>query len=91
MRNAQVFKALCEGNRLTILELLQGGEECACRILSTLHISQPTLSHHMRILVESGIVSARKEGKRTYYSISIEGVQSAKLLLDDLTALKSRL
>ena len=71
--NARVFKAFCDENRLMVLEMLQSGEKCACELLEQLNISQPTLSHHMKILCESGIVSARKDGKWMYYSISESG------------------
>ena len=84
--SARVFKAFCDENRLMILEMLQSGEKCACVLLEKLEIVQSTLSHHMKILVESGIVSARNEGKWTYYSISSEGVTVAKELLIKLTA-----
>ncbi|MCL2774307.1 MAG: metalloregulator ArsR/SmtB family transcription factor [Oscillospiraceae bacterium] len=83
--NARVFKAFCDENRLMILEMLQSGEKCACVLLEKLNIVQSTLSHHMKILVDSGIVSARKEGKWTHYSISSEGVAVAKELLIKLT------
>jgi ArsR family transcriptional regulator len=84
--NARVFKAFCDENRLMILEMLQSGEKCACVLLEKLEIVQSTLSHHMKILVESGIVSARKDGKWTYYSISGDGITIAKDLLIKLTA-----
>lgn len=87
--NAKVFKALCDEKRLCILKMLQSGEKCACKLLEELHIAQPTLSHHMNILVESGIVSPRKEGKWTHYSISKEGVKYAKELLNYLTTVDS--
>ncbi|NLV87488.1 MAG: winged helix-turn-helix transcriptional regulator [Clostridiales bacterium] len=87
INNAKVFKAFCDENRLQILELLQTGEKCACVLLESLKISQPTLSHHMKILCESGIVTGRKEGKWTHYSISHEGAQGAQSLLAKLTAL----
>jgi ArsR family transcriptional regulator len=64
-----------------ILEMLQSGEKCACVLLEKLDIVQSTLSHHMKILVESGIVLARKEKKWTYYSISSDGIVIAKDLL----------
>lgn len=83
--NAKVFKAFCDSNRLMILELLQSGEKCACILLENLKISQSTLSHHMKILCESGIVTARNEGKWTHYSISSSGTAAAKELLDTLT------
>lgn len=83
--NARVFKAFCDENRLMVLEMLQRGEKCACALLEKLEISQPTLSHHMKILVASGIVAARKEGKWTHYSISQDGAVYAKELLVQLT------
>lgn len=86
-KNAKVFKAFADENRLMILELLQTGEKCACRLLEDLNISQSTLSHHMKILHDSGMVSARKEGKWTHYSISEEGSENAKELLNRITEL----
>lgn len=85
IENAKVFKAFCDENRLQILELLHNGEKCACVLLEKLSIGQSTLSHHMKILVQSGIVNARNEGKWTYYSISTQGVQAAINLLDRIT------
>jgi ArsR family transcriptional regulator len=85
--SARVFKAFCDENRLMILEMLQSGEKCACILLEKLNIAQSTLSHHMKILVDSGIVAARKDGKWTHYSISSEGVMIAKDLLVNLTAI----
>ena len=87
LENAKVFKAFCDENRLMILELLQSGEKCACILLEQLDIAQSTLSHHMKILVDSGIVSARKEGRWTHYSFSKEGVRRAADLLEQLTSL----
>ena len=84
-RNARVFKAFCDANRLTILGLLQSGEKCACKLLEELNIGQPTLSHHMKILCDAGIVRGRKEGKWTHYSFDPQGVQKAKELLDEIT------
>ena len=85
LNNAKVFKAFCDENRLIILEMLQAGEKCAGELLEELKIAQPTISHHMKILVESGIVLARKEGKWTYYSFSDDGIAKAKNLLNKLT------
>ena len=82
---ARVFKALCDENRIKILQLLQGGEKCACVLLDDLHITQPTLSHHMKILCDSELVAGRKEGKWTYYSISPEGAAAAMNCLQELT------
>ena len=80
-----LFKAFCDENRWKILEILQGGEKCACVLLNKLEISQPTLSHHMKILCDSGIVAGRKEGKWTHYSICKEGLETAHQLLNTLS------
>lgn len=82
--NARVFKAFCDEKRLAVLELLQEGEKCACELLEELDISQPTLSHHMKILCQSGIVTGRRVGKWMYYSINEPGVEEAKLLIGSL-------
>ena len=83
---AAMFKAFCDENRLQILQLLQDGERCACSLLEEMKITQPTLSHHMKILCDSGVVIGRKEGKWMHYSISPEGVQAAKDYLTEITA-----
>lgn len=72
MEKALYFKALADENRLKILWFLTRGELCACNIQEQLSISQSTLSHHMKILVDCGAVLARKEGKWTYYRIDSE-------------------
>ena len=87
--DARVFKAFCDENRLQILEMLRGGEKCACVLLENLQISQSTLSHHMKILCDSGIVASRKEGKWTHYSISEAGSRESAELLGVLTGMKS--
>lgn len=80
----KVFKAFCDGKRLRILELLCGGEKCACVLLEQLELGQSGLSYHMKILVESGIVESRQEGKWTHYKISEKGRDSAIDLLKEL-------
>lgn len=87
-QRAMIFKAFCDENRLKILEMLQSGEKCACKILAKLEIGQSTLSHHMKILVDSGIVTARNEGKWTHYSICEAKAQYAKNLLSQITAVR---
>ena len=86
MQKVTLFKAFCDENRWKILEVLQSGEKCACVLLNKLEISQPTLSHHMKILCDSGVVTGRKEGKWTHYSINPSGVEAAHQLLNTLTA-----
>ena len=79
-----IFKALSDENRIRILEMLYSGEKCACKLLEELNITQPTLSHHMKILCDAGIVAGRKEGKWTHYSICCEGVRKIRTLMKNL-------
>lgn len=81
-RTAVIFKAFCDENRIKILHILRSGEKCACKLLEDMNITQPTLSHHMKILCDSGIVEGRKEGKWMYYSISKAGVETAGQYID---------
>lgn len=80
---ALMFKAFCDENRVQILESLKDGEKCACRLLDEMQITQPTLSHHMKILCDSGVVVGRKEGKWMHYSISPTGLGNVMNYLDD--------
>lgn len=67
---AKIFKALGDENRLRILEMLECGEKCACMLLEEMHITQPTLSHHMKILCDANLVTGRKEGKWMHYRLN---------------------
>ena len=67
---ALICKALSDSNRLQIVQMLADGEKCGCKLLEAFSITQPTLSHHMRILCECGLVQARKEGKWQHYSLN---------------------
>lgn len=84
---AAIFKAFCDENRIRILKLLKTGEKCACKLLEEINVTQPTLSHHMKVLCDSGIVVGRKEGKWMHYSISSEGAKKAVELLEELTTI----
>ena len=69
-KDAKIFKALSDTKRLTILEYLKSGEKCACVLIENMNIGQSALSYHMKILCDSGIVTARQDGKWTHYSLS---------------------
>lgn len=84
-KQAKVFKAFCDEKRLRILELLRDGEKCACVLSEQLDLGQSGLSYHMKILVESGIVESRQEGKWTHYKISEKGSAYTGNLLKKLT------
>lgn len=76
MNYAEIFRALADENRLLILEALTDGEKCANELLSGLNISQPTLSHHMKILTDSGIVLKKKHGQKTFYIVSADAADA---------------
>ena len=86
---AKMFKAFCDPNRIMILETLQTGERCACKLLTELDIVQSTLSHHMKLLCESGFVNARKEGKWMHYSINRDGFEKAQEFLTEFGKIRS--
>ena len=88
-KKARLFKAIADPIRLEIVDVVSGGELCACHILSRFSISQPTLSHHMKILCECGLVSSRKEGKWVYYSLNEKTAQSLRESLAELTFSKN--
>lgn len=67
---ADVFKALSDETRLTILNLLSGGELTALHLLKNLDISQSTLSYHMKILTQAKLVRVRKDGNWIQYSVN---------------------
>lgn len=76
---AMICKALGDSNRLQIIEILSGmTEECACNLLDYFDITQPTLSHHMKVLSECGLVNIRKDGKWNHYSINQETLDAFK-------------
>jgi len=68
--NAKIIKALSDSNRLKIVDILSCGEKCACDILENFNFTQPTLSHHMKVLMECGLAKCRKEGLWSYYSLN---------------------
>jgi ArsR family transcriptional regulator len=80
-----IFKALADETRLKIVEMLAHGEMCACNILESFAISQPTLSYHMKILTESGIVKYRKDGSWMRYSNNEEVINSIKEYWNQIT------
>jgi len=76
---AKFFKALAEPTRLRILGLLEVREMCVCEVMVALDLTQPTASHHLRILENVGLVRDRKEGKWVFYILN-DPIKTAKLL-----------
>lgn len=84
----EVFKALSDKNRLLILEMLSCGELCACDIIEGLNLTQPTISHHMKILKSSGLVNGEKKGKWMIYSINEKVVDDLCDFIKHITTYK---
>ena len=90
---AEVFKALGDPHRLRALHFLatatpeccrSSGGVCACDLIDHLQLAQPTVSHHMRLLTQAGLVSATKQGRWTHYALSVQGLQAVQTLLSQL-------
>lgn len=74
----QMFKGLADETRLKILDMLSAEELCACKILEAFEITQPTLSYHMKILTDCGLVNARREGAWMKYTLNDENFKRLK-------------
>ncbi len=86
---ADVLKALADERRLAVLCMLsQADEICACRLLERLDISQPTLSHHMALLVSAGLVSAERRGRWTHYRLERGRMARLAAALEELANAK---
>lgn len=79
--NAKIIKALSDASRLKIVDMLSCGEKCACELLEQFEFTQPTLSHHMKVLMDYGIVNCRKEGTWNYYSLNATNCNKLILFL----------
>ena len=87
---ASIFKALSDETRLRVVDMLSCREMSAGDILSNFTLSQSTLSYHMKILIESGVVNARREGLWTKYSINDETFNRVMDFLPELYKLKDK-
>ena len=72
-----ITKALADENRLRMLMALQDGELCVCRITELMGLAMSTVSKHLSILYQAGLVNARKEGRWMYYSLPGNGAPTA--------------
>lgn len=84
----KVFKTLGDPKRAMIVDMLSCGELCACMILEKFEMSQSTLSHHMKLLCECGLVKGRSEGKWIYYSLNEDTVSKTKQFFCSITSNK---
>ena len=86
MDTAKLFKVLSDPVRLQIVDLISCREMCACEILEYLSITQSTLSHHMKVLKECGLVNSRKDATWMNYSLNSDFVNEFKTTLDKITS-----
>ncbi len=82
--NSKIIKALSDPGRLKIIDILSCGEKCACNILEQFDFTQPTLSHHMKVLTDCGLIKIRKEGLWNYYSLDTTNCNKLILFLMNL-------
>lgn len=85
---ALICKALSDSNRLQIVQILSDGEKCGCMLLEQFEITQPTLSHHMKVLCECGLVESRREGKWSHYSLNCDTLKTFKEFIGGLSCCK---
>ncbi|MGI6227945.1 MAG: ArsR/SmtB family transcription factor [Peptococcales bacterium] len=83
---ALLMKALSDETRVKIFHMLSQGELCACNILDEFNITQPTLSYHMKILSDSGLVHSRRDGIWMRYTINKDNLEILKDLFDSIDA-----
>ncbi len=81
---ALFMKALSDETRVKIFHMLSQGELCACNILDEFNITQPTLSYHMKILSESGLVHSRRDGIWMKYTINKDSLEILNEFLNDI-------
>ena len=81
---AEICRVLSDSNRLHIIEILVTGEHCACSLNEKLNITQPTLSHHMKVLSDCKLVIFRKEGKWMHYSLNCPRFREFKEFIGSL-------
>lgn len=83
-KNVKWIKALSDPKRLQIIDILSCGEQCACDLLEHFDFTQPTLSHHMKVLMECDLVKVRKDGLWNHYSLNLAQCNKVILFLMNL-------
>jgi ArsR family transcriptional regulator len=83
--NAQILKVLSDAKRLKIIDMLSCGEKCACELLDYFNFTQPTLSYHMKLLIECGLVNGRKVAQWNHYSLNRNKFNQVMLFLMTIT------
>jgi ArsR family transcriptional regulator, arsenate/arsenite/antimonite-responsive transcriptional repressor len=81
---AELFKALADPARVRIVNALATSDEpvCVCHLIEPLELSQPTVSHHLKKLLDAGLVSREQRGRWAYYSLKREAVEKLAVVAD---------
>ncbi|ADQ15396.1 ArsR/SmtB family transcription factor [Halanaerobium hydrogeniformans] len=82
----KMLKALADENRLMMIELLSYNSMCSCHFVEELEISQPNVSHHLKILKEAGLINATKRGRWIDYSLNTESIELIKAEINSILA-----
>ena len=86
---ARTLKALADTTRLRLLSMVaahENGEACVCELIDPVGLSQGTVSHHLKILVEAGFLTREQRGKWAYYTVVPEALASLALSIANPTA-----
>ena len=84
VKTAKIFKALSDPKRVKIVDMLSCGDMCGCVLLKCFEITQPTLAHDMKVLTEAGIVTSRRDGKKTVYSLDRKAMAKVNIQLQKM-------
>jgi ArsR family transcriptional regulator len=87
-RAAELFHALSDETRLAMLEMLRNGESCVCDLQDALEAAQSRLSFHLKVLKDAGLVTDRKEGRWSYYTLVPDALVEAHDLVRTLATEK---
>lgn len=82
---ARVFKALSDPARVRLLSMIAenpDGEVCLCELTASVELTQPTVSHHMKLLVDAGLVTREQRGRWAYYAIDSNAFSDLRAVLD---------
>jgi ArsR family transcriptional regulator len=86
LKHEKDLKILADKTRLNILQLIYQGEQCGCELIHDLDITQPTLSHHLKILSDTGFIVGEKDKNKILYSINMDKIdQVFKQTLEAIT------
>jgi len=81
---AKAFHSLSDVNRLTIVEALSKGETCGCTIIDKLPVSQPTMSYHLKLMTDNGLLTSFKEGTWKKHHLNTDMIATMIAYLNDL-------